>query len=191
MTSDQNLALYTKLSGFRLVVLANRLGCDTDVSRKLHERLLEGLEAAAGRIRTITALERAGDDEYAGYRLEGETEIFGRFTIILLDELDIDFNTHDYRVNGGDWSSALTADYTGIDIDYPELVPLTEQELGSLAPILKELAGETGIAVMRRVQFTPAGTDHDRSGRADRFIEALLRGIFFETPKKRSRSMRW
>lgn len=189
MTSDQNLALYTKLFGFRLVVLANRFGCDTDVWRKLHERLLEGLEAAAGRIRTITALERAGDDEYAGYRLEDETEIFWRFTIILLDELDIDFNTHEYRVNGGDWSSA--SDYTGIDIDYPELVPLTEQELGSLVPILKELAGETGIAVMRRVQFTPAGTAHDRSGRADRFIEALLRGIFFETPKKRSRSMRW
>jgi hypothetical protein len=150
MTSNQNLALYTKLCGFRLVVLANRFGCDTDVSRKLHERLLEGLEAAAGRIRTITELERsvlAGDDEYAAYRLEGETEIFGRFTIILLDELDIDFDTHEYRVNGGDWSIALTADYTGVDIDYPELIALTDDELGSLAPIIKDITRETGIAV--------------------------------------------
>jgi len=150
MTFDQNLALYTKLSGFRLVVLANRFGCETDVSRKLHERLLEGLEAAAGRIRTIMALERsilAGDDEYAAYRLEGETEIFERFSIILLDELDIDFDTHEYRINGGDWCIALTADYTGVDIDYPELVALTDDELGSLAPIIKEITRETGIAV--------------------------------------------
>ncbi|MBB2755509.1 UNVERIFIED_ORG: hypothetical protein GGI57_006253 [Rhizobium aethiopicum] len=158
MTSDQNLALYTKLSGFRLVVLANRFGCDTDVSRKLHERLLEGLEAAAGRIRTITALERAGDDEDAAYRLEGETEIFGRFTIILLDELDIDFNTHEYRVNGGDWSSALTADYTGVDIDYPELIALTDDELGSLALIIKDITRETGIAVSAsRVSYIRCG----------------------------------
>jgi len=150
MTFDQNLALYTKLSGFRLVVLANRFGCETDVSRKLHERLLEGLEAAAGRIRTIMALERsilAGDDEYAAYRLEGETEIFERFSIILLDELDIDFDTHEYRINGGDWCIALTADYTCVDIDYPELVALTDDELGSLAPIIKEITRETGIAV--------------------------------------------
>ncbi|OWO90036.1 hypothetical protein B5E41_29055 [Rhizobium esperanzae] len=149
MTSDQNLALYTKLSGFRLVVLANRFGCDTDVSRKLHDRLLEGLEAATGRIQTIMALERsvlAGDDEYAAYRLEGETEIFGRLTINLLDELDIDFDTHEYRVNGGDWSIAFTADYTGVDIDYPELIALTD-ELGSLAPIIKDITRETGIAV--------------------------------------------
>ncbi|OWO92894.1 hypothetical protein B5E41_20900 [Rhizobium esperanzae] len=150
MTSDQNLALYTELSGFRLVVLANRFGCDTDVSRKLHERLLDGLEAAAGRIRTIMALERsvlAGDDEYAAYRLEGETEIFGRLTINLLDELDIDFDTHEYRVNGGDWSIAFTADYTGVDIDYPELIALTDDELGSLAPVIKDITRETGIAV--------------------------------------------
>lgn len=150
MTSDQNLALYTKLSGFRLVVLANRFGCDSDLSRELHERLVEGLEAAAGRIQTIMALERsvlAGNDEYAAYSLEGETEIFLRFTIILRDELDIDFDTHEYRINGGDWSSALTADYTGVDIDYPELIALTDDELGSLAPIIKDITRETGIAV--------------------------------------------
>ncbi|NKE92150.1 hypothetical protein [Rhizobium phaseoli] len=150
MTPDQNLALYTKLSGFRLVVLANRLGCDTEVSRKLHERLLEGLEAAAGRIRTIMALEWsvfAGDDEYAAYRLEGETEIFRRFTIILLDELDIDFDTHEYRINGDDWCGALTADYTGVDIDNPQLIALTDDELGSLAPIIKDITRETSITV--------------------------------------------
>ncbi|MBB4388294.1 hypothetical protein G9X64_32460 [Rhizobium sophorae] len=145
MTSDHNLALYTKLSGFRLVVLANRFGRDSEFSRELHDRLLEGLEAAIGRVRIIMALERSV--LIAEYRLEGEAEIFGRFTINLMDELDIDFDTHEFRINGGDWSSALTADYTGVDIDYPKLIALTDVELGSLAPIIKDITRETGIAV--------------------------------------------
>jgi hypothetical protein len=41
----------------------------------------------------------------------------------------------------------LTADYTGVDIDYPELIALTDDELGSLAPIIKGITRETGIAV--------------------------------------------
>ncbi|MEF0941932.1 hypothetical protein [Rhizobium sp. BR 362] len=44
MTPDQNLLLYTKLAGFRLVVLANPFGCETDFLRALHDRLIEGLE---------------------------------------------------------------------------------------------------------------------------------------------------
>jgi len=150
MTSDQNLMLYAKLAGFRLIVLANRVGCDTDFLRKLHDRLVEGLEAASDRIRTIMALERSvltGDDEFAAYQLDGETEIFGRFTIDLLDDLEIDFDTQEYRINGGDWINALTADHSGVDIDYPELVALTEDELGSLAQIIKDITWETGIPV--------------------------------------------
>ncbi|WP_085032516.1 hypothetical protein [Ensifer aridi] len=150
MTTDQNLTLVAALSGFRLLVLANRFGCDTDFSRELHDRLIEGLDAATARVRTIMALERnvlTGEDEFAEYQLDGEMEIFGRFAINLLDDLEIDFDTHEYRVNGGDWAIALTADYTGVEINYPELVALTEEELGSLAPIIKDIARETGIAV--------------------------------------------
>lgn len=161
MTTDQNLMLYTRLSGFRLVVLANRFGCETDFTRALHDRLLEGLEAGIDRVRTIMALERsvfAGEDEFAAYRLEGETEIFGRFTITLLDDLEIDFDAHENRINGGDWIVALTTDLTGVDIDYPELVALTVDELGSLAPIIKDIMRETGIAVnASRVGFTRCG----------------------------------
>ncbi|MBB5577056.1 hypothetical protein [Rhizobium paranaense] len=150
MTTDQNLMLYTKLAGFRLVVLANRFGCDSEFRRDLHDRLVEGLEAAIGRVRIIMSLERsvfAGEDEFAEHQLEGETEIFGRITINLRDDLEIDFDTHEYRINGDDWAIALTADNTGVDIDYPELIALTDDELGSLAPIIKEITSETGIAV--------------------------------------------
>lgn len=148
MTSDQNLALYTKLSGFRLVVLANRFGCDTSLA--VHDRLLEGLDAARARVRTIMALERSvltGEDEYVAYRLEGETEMFGRFTINLLNELDVDFDTHEYRINNGNWiDQCIVGRLLGVEIDYPELVALTETELGSLAAITRDIRQETGIS---------------------------------------------
>ncbi|ARQ13565.1 hypothetical protein NXC12_PD00479 (plasmid) [Rhizobium etli] len=150
MTIDQNLMLYTKLAGFRLVVLANRFGCDTEFSRALHDRLIEGLDAAHARLRTIMALERsvlAGDDEYAGFRLEGESEMFERFAINLLDELEIDLDTHEYRINGGDWTNASSTDCDGAEMDYPGLVALGETELGSLAAIIRDIHRETGIAI--------------------------------------------
>jgi hypothetical protein len=83
----------------------------------------------------------------AEYRLEGEVRIFGRFAVNLLDELEIDVETQEYRVNCGDWITALAADYAGVEIDYPEMVTLTEDELGSLAPVIKDIARETGIPV--------------------------------------------
>lgn len=150
MTSNQNLMLYAKLAGFRLIVLANRFGCDSEFSRELHDRLVEGLEAAIARIHVIMKLERslhAEGDGFAAYQLEGEVEIFGRLTINLLDELEIDYETQEYRINAGGWMNALTADNSGVDIDYPELIALTDDELGSLAPIIKEIKSETGIAV--------------------------------------------
>ncbi|MBB3646689.1 hypothetical protein FHX14_002886 [Rhizobium sp. BK619] len=35
----------------------------------------------------------------------------------MLNELDIDHDTHEYRINGGRWSNALAADDTGIYVD--------------------------------------------------------------------------
>ncbi|ANL76437.1 hypothetical protein AMC83_PE01030 (plasmid) [Rhizobium phaseoli] len=151
MTTDQNLMLYTKLAGFRLVVLANRFGCDSEFSRELHDRLIEGLLAAIERIQIIMALERsliAGNDEFAAYQLEGEVEIFGRFSFNLLDELEIDCDTHEYRINGGDWINALAADCSGLDIACPKLVALTEEELSSLTPIVRDITLTTGIPVI-------------------------------------------
>ncbi|RFB82518.1 hypothetical protein B5K11_35720 [Rhizobium leguminosarum bv. trifolii] len=151
MTTDQNLMLYTKLAGFRLVVLADRFGCDSEFSRELHDRLVEGLEAAIARIQVIMELERSvfvGEDEFAAYRLEGETEIFNRLSINLLNTLEIDFDTFEYRINGSSWIIVAAADDDdGVEANYPELVALSEEELGSLAPIIKNITQETGIPV--------------------------------------------
>ncbi|AUW46181.1 hypothetical protein [Rhizobium leguminosarum] len=151
MTTDQNLMLYAKLAGFRLVVVANRFGCDSGFSQELHDRLVLGLDAAIARIQVMMALERrvlTGEDEFAEYQMQGENEIFGRFTINLLNELEIDFDTHEYRINdGGDWINALTADAGGVEVRFPTLVGLTDEEFGSLASIIKDITLATGIPV--------------------------------------------
>ncbi|MEB3047375.1 hypothetical protein [Rhizobium mulingense] len=150
MTTDQNLMLYTKLAGFRLIVIANRFGCDSDFSRELHDRLVEGLNAAIARIRVIMELGRsvfADEDEFAAYRLESETEIFNRFSINLLNTLEFDFDTFEYCINGSSWIIAVAADDDGVKVSYPELVALSEEELGSLAPIIKNITQETGILI--------------------------------------------
>lgn len=70
-----------------------------------------------------------------------ESEIFGRLTINLLDDLEIDVDTHEYRINGGSWINALTADDGGVEVRFPTLVRLTNEEFGSLASIIEDIAG--------------------------------------------------
>ncbi|EJB02306.1 hypothetical protein Rleg9DRAFT_7341 [Rhizobium leguminosarum bv. trifolii WSM597] len=140
------------LSGFKLVVLANRIGCADDFLLQLHDGLAEGLECAMARVRSIMALERqiASEPDEEGstaFQLQGEEECFARFTITLLDDLEIDYATYGYRVNNGEWHHALSADCDGIEISYPTLVPLTDDELGALAPIIHAIRGEAGIGL--------------------------------------------
>lgn len=150
MTSNYSLMLYAKLAGFRLTVVANRFCCDDDFSRELHDRLIDGLDAAIGRIRTVMALERQlleRNDEITAYQLAGESEIFGRSVIDLLDEIDIDYDTKEFRINGGRWTDASMADGGDVHVGYPRLVPLDRGELGSLAPIVLAIRRETGLAI--------------------------------------------
>ncbi|MGK6317410.1 hypothetical protein [Neorhizobium sp. DT-125] len=63
------------------------------------------------------------------------------------DDLEIDFDTYEYRVNGGEWHYALSADCDGVEISYPSLVALTDDDLGSLAPIVRALRSEAGVGI--------------------------------------------
>ena len=135
------------LTGFRLIVLANRIGCTDDFSRALHDRLADGLACAAARARSIMALERelASDPDLEGitaFQLEGEKECFNRFRITLLDDLEIDYFTYEYRINNGEWRYA---DREGIKISYPSTIGLTDAELGGLGSIVRDISHETGI----------------------------------------------
>ncbi|ACI59577.1 conserved hypothetical protein (plasmid) [Rhizobium leguminosarum bv. trifolii WSM2304] len=138
------------LSGFKLVVLANRIGCADDFLLQLHDGLAEGLESAMARVRSIMALERQiasepDEEGFAAFQLHGEEECFARLTIALLDDLEIDYATYEYRVNNGEWHYALSADCDGIEISYPSTIALTDAELGGLGPIIRGISHETGM----------------------------------------------
>lgn len=140
------------LGGFKLIVLADRIGCEDEFLLELYDELAEGLAAASARLRAIMALERQlatepDDEGLVALQLHGEEECFARFRITPLDDLDIDVGTHEYRVNGGEWHYALSADCDGVEINYPRLVDLTDEELGTLAPIVRSIRNEAGIAI--------------------------------------------
>ncbi|MBY5827414.1 hypothetical protein [Rhizobium leguminosarum] len=153
MSDDWNyVKQYAVLAGYRLMVLANRVGCEDEFLKTLHDRLLAGLDGAIHSTRTIMDLQRqllAGDDSEGTIfcQLQGEEEILACRTIMLLDELEIDYFTYEYRVNGGEWHNALSADCDGIEVSYPRTVALSEAELGLLATIILDIARETGIAI--------------------------------------------
>lgn len=143
---------YATLAGFRLLVLANRVGCTDELSRALHDKLIAGLEGVISTASSILSMTRElaleGDPEgFISDHLRYEQERFAAPTIVLLDELEIDHDTHEYRINGGEWHCALLADCDGVDISYPKASSLTEAELGSLAPIIREIRVETSIAI--------------------------------------------
>lgn len=140
------------LAGFKLIVLANRVGCEHEFLLKLHDGLAEGLAAAIARLQAIMALERQlatepDEEGFVALQLYGEEECFARFRITLLDDLEFDFDTYEYRVNGGEWHNALSADCDGIEVSYPSLVALTDDELGTLAPIVHAIRNETDIGI--------------------------------------------
>ncbi len=51
MTSDEALRLIVKIAGLRLLVRANRFGCDNDLARHAHDSVLEMLEIVGDRFR--------------------------------------------------------------------------------------------------------------------------------------------
>ncbi|ASS60435.1 hypothetical protein E0H35_35910 [Rhizobium leguminosarum bv. viciae] len=151
--SDFNfLMLHAKLAGFKLLVSANRIGCEDEFSKMLHDRLMAGLDGAIRSTRHIMDLQRElviGDDLEGtiSCQLQGEEEVLARRTFVLLDELEIDYFTYEYRVNGGEWHNALSADCDGIEISYPTTVSVSDTEIGPLATIIHDIARETGIAI--------------------------------------------
>jgi len=56
-------------------------------------------------------------------------------------------NFYHFRDTTGEWHNALSADCDGIEVSYPSLVALTDDELGTLAPIARCIRHEAGIAI--------------------------------------------
>lgn len=152
MTWDQALMLMVKLSGFKLIVRANRFGCDTDFARDAHDILIGHIEEYRDDLDRIVALsremltERDPDKiDYVIYELRDQCIRVERFWLE---------NRHPYVLGG--WRRADAADdsYTLAHEHDFELFSarnwvrnISDDELSGLRLILDQLAAETGLVI--------------------------------------------
>lgn len=146
--AHNNLMLVAQLSGFRVLVLANRLGCDTDLARNVHDRLAAVLAEMIDGQRKILAAERAlaaargtPDEEDAHYDLHHyRTAYYETFlveTIALLDDYLVDDFTHEYfDFRARRWHHR--------DGEVPIVVPAEADTLCGLAKIIAAIEDDCG-----------------------------------------------
>ncbi len=142
------LTLVAQLSGLRILVLANRLGCDTEPARTVHDRLAATLAEMIEAQRRILAAERAlvvargtADHEDAFYDLHHyQTAWYETWlieTIALLDHYLVDDLTNEYfDFRTGDWHHR--------DTDAPFVLPMPADKLCGLADIIAEIEDISG-----------------------------------------------
>nr|WP_181377362.1 hypothetical protein [Ochrobactrum sp. LM19]AJW30033.1 hypothetical protein pLM19O2_p88 [Ochrobactrum sp. LM19] len=124
------------LMGTRLVVVAARLECETPLQRDLHSRLVFALDRKISRMRQILAMQRDEDENerwLAGQSFDSWHE---NEEIALLDAVDVDADTFEYRVNDGNWRRGR-----------PTREPVSREDLGPLVELFRLVAAETPFHV--------------------------------------------
>ena len=122
---NNSTTLLAAVNGFRLVVKANRFGCDTDFARKVHDKLITHLEEAA------EVLLQRYEPRFTEFYLEGDA-------IPLVDYLHVDHATKEWCSPEGDWHF--------LDGREPKQIDVADHRLCGLRSILVRIQKETGIA---------------------------------------------
>lgn len=147
--AHNNLMLVAQLSGFRILVLANRLGCDSDLARTVHDRLANKLARMIEAQRKILAAERAvvaargtSTEEDAHYDLHHYRmawyETWLVETVALLDEYLVDDATQEYfHFYTGEWHPR--------DGEVPIAVPVPAEKLCRLGSIIAQIEEISGV----------------------------------------------
>lgn len=146
--AHNNLMLVAQLSGLRILVLANRLRCDTELARTVHDRLAAKLAGMIDAQRKILAAERA---RVAARGTEHEQDAFFDLhhyqtawyetwlvePIALLDDYLVDDLTKEYfEFRTGEWFQR--------DGEVPITVPVPAEKLCGLAKIIAEIEDISG-----------------------------------------------
>lgn len=146
--AHNTLMFVAQLSGLRILVLANRLGCDTETARTVHDRLAAKLAEMIAAQRNILAADRARvaargteDEEDAFYDLHHYQTAYYETWLIepiaLLDEYLIDDLTHEYfDFRTGGWHHR--------DGEVPISIPIPTENLCGLAEIIAEIEDISG-----------------------------------------------
>ncbi|MCR5860591.1 hypothetical protein [Mesorhizobium sp. J428] len=147
--AHNTLMLVAQLSGLRILVLANRLGCDTELARSVHDSLAAKLAKMIAAQRNILAADRARvaargteDEEDASYDLHHYQMAYYETWLVepvaLLDEYLVDDLTHEYfNFSTGEWHLR--------DSDVPITVPVPADKLCGLASIIAEIEDVSGV----------------------------------------------
>lgn len=147
--AHNNLMLVTQLSGLRIRVLANRLGCDTELARTVHDTLAAKLAKMIEAQREILAADRARvaargteDEEDAFYDLHHYQTAYYETWLIepvaLLDEYLVDDLSREYfNFRTGEWHHR--------DSEVPIAVPVPAGKLYGLAKIIVEIEDTSGV----------------------------------------------
>jgi len=146
--AHNTIMLFAQLSGLRIRVLANRLGCDTELARTVHDALATKLAKMIEAQRNILAADRARvaargteDEADAFYDLHHYQTAYYETWLIepvaLLDDYLVDDLTHEYfDFRSGDWHHR--------DTDAPFAVPIPAGKLCGLAEIIAEIEDFSG-----------------------------------------------
>ncbi|WLS01026.1 hypothetical protein [Shinella sumterensis] len=142
------LALYTKLSGFKVQVSANRLGCTSRFARVVHDRLIDVLDLHIATCRRAMSYERRARLEH---RLSLEARLWDQYHDCLgdlecgsraaypwhlLDHVVRDPDLGGYRHPvAGVWCKG----------PIPEWMTVSCEHLDGLGAIIEAIAGETGL----------------------------------------------
>lgn len=147
--AHNTLMLVAQLAGLRINVLANRLGCDTDLARSIHDKLASILASMIEDQRKILAAERVladargtSDEEDAFFDLHhyrsAYFETWLMETVALLDDYLVDDLTHEYfNFRTGHWHHR--------DGEVPIVVPVPADGLWGLADIIAEIEDNCGV----------------------------------------------
>jgi hypothetical protein len=146
--AHNTLMLVAQLSGLRILVLANRLGCETDLARTVHDTLAGKLAKMIDAQRKILAADRARvaargteDEEDAFYDLHYYQSAYYETWLIepvaLLDEYLVDDLSHEYF-------NFCTGEWHHRDSEEPMAVPVPAGKLCGLAKIIAEIEDISG-----------------------------------------------
>ncbi|MDQ0304925.1 hypothetical protein [Ancylobacter polymorphus] len=167
MSDIDYLSLFTRFNGFRLIARINRVGCDNDLARCAHDRLVaklgELIELMTRAIEAKRCLQDGGDPARAEQAAEDlywiEAEFEHRWigqAQPLLDHLDTDLATQEIF-------DPRTKRWYALAESGPSLREVSDQSLCGLRQIIDQITCETGVSfhahriVYGSIEAVPSG----------------------------------
>lgn len=151
MSDFYYVELYAKFAGFRIMVLANRLGCADDYGRAAHDKLVDKLDQLIQLAReTIAAQRELALNPDGPEALDHGENVWGagqELTYYWREPDGINLLRNDIYV---DWATkeyydSRTGEWRFLDGFPPPRVEIGDDRLNGLCAILRQIAAETGI----------------------------------------------